>query len=380
MTCPTAYINQHIDVQETFNSSLFFKNYVVNEWDFRHYLAWKHISTPITSKSLNALLKEYKDVVSAFQKKKTLPDELLGYLGKLKLKDTPRETTTYLSQTFTNSHFTDNVIGVLSGTLHTTSTGEKQRRPLDHAPSSSTQSFAKTSSPPPPPPQEQHQPQQQHEQQPQQQQPQQPQQPSPCSSPSSLSSEKQQQQQQKRPQSILQIGQEELVTKNDNNGNLHANKKIRLYVSKAGACLDTSGSDNDGSYIDTSNSDDDELNLTHGKLDYLVGPGELTVNTEVMSDPLFSSWILNDTNVSSIFLSYRNRVVNKAKQYQHLTMMDTLALNFIFLINIDKPTPAFLSRNEWNNITLAMMTTNPIARFQHQQGQWYNNSRNVQER
>ncbi|CAO3600847.1 unnamed protein product [Absidia cylindrospora] len=194
------------------------------------------------------------------------------------------------------------------------------------------------------------------------------------------SNKQQQQQQQKRPQSILQIGQEELVTKNDNNGKLHATKKIRLYVSKAGACLDTSGSDNDGSYIDTSNSDDDELNLTHGKLDYLVGPGELTVNTEVMSDPLFSSWILNDTNVSSIFLSYRNRVVNKAKQYQHLTMMDTLALNFIFLINIDKPTPAFLSRNEWNNITLAMMTTNPIARFQHQQGQWYNNSRNVQER
>ncbi|KAI8329875.1 hypothetical protein BC941DRAFT_192367 [Chlamydoabsidia padenii] len=60
-------------------------------------------------------------------------------------------------------------------------------------------------------------------------------------------------------------------------------------------------------------------------------------------------------------MDYRCGIIKKAEQQQCLTITKLMALNFIFLVNIDKSNPAFLSRQEWNHITLSMIKMKPIV-------------------
>ncbi|ORZ07147.1 hypothetical protein BCR42DRAFT_442852 [Absidia repens] len=50
----------------------------------------------------------------------------------------------------------------------------------------------------------------------------------------------------------------------------------------------------------------------------------------------------------------RRRVLQKATQKHILTISERMALNFIFIIDNDKPTPTFLTKNEWKHIIRTM--------------------------
>ncbi|SAL98599.1 hypothetical protein [Absidia glauca] len=124
---------------------------------------------------------------------------------------------------------------------------------------------------------------------------------------------------------------------------------------------DKDDDNSDATYSYTSTMDDDEATVEQ-KYDYLVGPGEMDIPGDVMNNPLFCAWILDDeTNLSSIFMNQRRRVLQKATRNEILAISERMALNFIFLFDNDKPTPVFSTKNEWDRVTCTMKDIYPLA-------------------
>ncbi|CAO3600809.1 unnamed protein product [Absidia cylindrospora] len=71
--------------------------------------------------------------------------------------------------------------------------------------------------------------------------------------------------------------------------------------------------------------------------------------------------MVDDLNISSLFLAHRRKVVKRAHTHQQLSVVDQFTLNFIFYINTDKPMPSYLTTHEWETIIAAMSDTYPIA-------------------
>lgn len=92
----------------------------------------------------------------------------------------------------------------------------------------------------------------------------------------------------------------------------------------------------------------------------MVGPGIMKDNDPDLKDPLVKLWKLADgTNVSSLFLEERSRVLAKTVAGAELTLEEQMILNFIFYINPDDPKPSYVTDAEWENILNELCSTYP---------------------
>ncbi|KAF7721568.1 hypothetical protein EC973_004486 [Apophysomyces ossiformis] len=87
MSCPSAYHNKHISIDNIFANHLFFKSHVINQWDFEYFIIWKGYDLFKASyNTLQNLLEEYRTALHALLKEKTLPRDVKSYLKLLKEK------------------------------------------------------------------------------------------------------------------------------------------------------------------------------------------------------------------------------------------------------------------------------------------------------
>jgi hypothetical protein len=124
---------------------------------------------------------------------------------------------------------------------------------------------------------------------------------------------------------------------------------------------------NDSNYTDQSSTGSasryEKLPKTF-KFGYLVGSGVMKDNDPDLKDPLVKLWKLADgTNVSSLFLKERSRVLSKAVAGGELTLKEQMILNFIFHINPDDPKPFYITDAEWKSILDELCCTYPTLKL-----------------
>ncbi|KAF7721567.1 hypothetical protein EC973_004485 [Apophysomyces ossiformis] len=96
MSCPSAYHNKHISIDNIFANHLFFKSHVINQWDFEYFIIWKGYDLFKASyNTLQNLLEEYRTALHALLKEKTLPRDAFKHQDLRNSKQTPPNLITH---------------------------------------------------------------------------------------------------------------------------------------------------------------------------------------------------------------------------------------------------------------------------------------------
>ncbi|KAI9256755.1 hypothetical protein EDC94DRAFT_677317 [Helicostylum pulchrum] len=120
-------------------------------------------------------------------------------------------------------------------------------------------------------------------------------------------------------------------------------------------------SESDSDYVD----DDSDGESIEYSIDYLTGPGVTDYDLSITERPEFTSFIINNINISKRFLRYRDSIVRKAKDMKPLSFDERLVLNFIMVINENKAKPPYLLDSEWDSVIKSLESEYGTNLFDH---------------